>query len=232
MYCEKIFVAQVALILFFLSTGAVTGKKEGDKPKKHRTKDEFEFDEYGVKYASQCEVCKITALELEAKLVETGKNAEVLRTSYHIDNAKDLKLKEYKKSQVRLIESMETACEGIMSYNIHKERKDSTRFAKGQSQTFQTLHGLVAKGVKVDLGMPFEMWDKPSAEVTDLKTKCDNLIEKYEEEIEDWYNEGEKVPLTQYLCHDVVLKGRDTECLSEKVEESSTADKKPAKGEL
>ena len=30
-----------------------------------------------------------------------------------------------------------------------QERKDSTRFAKGQSETFSTLEGLVAKGVKV-----------------------------------------------------------------------------------
>ena len=32
-----------------------------------------------------------------------------------------------------------------------QERKDSTRFAKGQSETFSTLEGLVAKGVKVGL---------------------------------------------------------------------------------
>ena len=32
---------------------------------------------------------------------------------------------------------------------FNQERKDSTRFAKGQSETFSTLEGLVAKGVKV-----------------------------------------------------------------------------------
>lgn len=36
--------------------------------------------------------------------------------------------------------------------------------------------------------MPYELWDKPSAEVTDLKTKCETLIENYESDIEDWYN--------------------------------------------
>jgi hypothetical protein len=45
----------------------------------------------------------------------------------------------------------------VLEYNIHKERKDSTRFAKGMSETFQTLHGLVDKGVKVELGIPFEV---------------------------------------------------------------------------
>lgn len=49
------------------------------------------------------------------------------------------------------------------------------------SQTFETLHGLVDKGVKVDLGIPYELWDKPSAEVTHLKTQCEHLLEKYEE---------------------------------------------------
>lgn len=45
--------------------------------------------------------------------------------------------------ELRLVESMENVCERILEYNIHKERSDSTRFAKGMSQTFTTLHGLV-----------------------------------------------------------------------------------------
>lgn len=32
-----------------------------------------------------------------------------------------------------------------------------------------TLKGLVQKGVKVDLGIPLELWDEPSVEVTFLK---------------------------------------------------------------
>lgn len=44
---------------------------------------------------------------------------------------------------LRLLESLEGVCDRILEYNIHKEREDSTRFAKGMSQTFQTLHGLV-----------------------------------------------------------------------------------------
>lgn len=45
--------------------------------------------------------------------------------------------------ELRLVESLDGICERILKYNIHKERKDSTRFAKGMSQTFDTLHGLV-----------------------------------------------------------------------------------------
>uniref|UniRef100_A0A161N0L1 Protein canopy 4 n=1 Tax=Triatoma infestans TaxID=30076 RepID=A0A161N0L1_TRIIF len=68
-----------------------------------------------------------------------------------------------------------------------KKRTDSTRFAKGMSQTFKTLHNLVDKGVKVDLGIPHELWDKPSVEITNMKTQCETVLEDYESDIEDWY---------------------------------------------
>lgn len=136
--------------------------------------------------------------------------------SYSFDDSKK-KRKEYKKSETRLIESLEDVCEKVLEYNIHKERKDSTRFAKGMSETFQTLHGLVDKGVKVELGIPLELWDKPSAEVTQLKTQCETLLERHESDIEDWYfkfQEGD-LPLIDYLCRDRVLAKKDSECLYE-----------------
>lgn len=40
---------------------------------------------------------------------------------------------------------------------------------QGASQTMTTLKNLVHKGVKVELGLPFELWDEPSVEVTDMK---------------------------------------------------------------
>ena len=61
--------------------------------------------------------------------------------------------------------------------------------------------------LQVDIGIPHELWDKPSAEVrcrewidfekirkcnqqvTQLKTQCETLLEKHEEDIEDWYFE-------------------------------------------
>jgi len=33
----------------------------------------------------------------------------------------------------------------------------------------ETLHGLVNKGVKVELGIPYDLWDEPSVEVTLMK---------------------------------------------------------------
>lgn len=136
--------------------------------------------------------------------------------SYSLDDVKPKKRKSYKKSELRLIESLENVCDRILDYNIHKERKDSTRFAKGMSETFQTLHGLVNKGVKVDLGIPEELWDKPSAEITNMKIQCENMLENYEDAIENWYfKHQDNVLLSKYLCEDRVLKGKDTKCLTE-----------------
>lgn len=132
---------------------------------------------------------------------------------------KPKKRTEYKRSELRFIESLENVCERVLDYNLHKERKDSTRFAKGMSQTFRTLHGLVDKGVKVDLGMPLELWDKPSAEVTKLKSQCETLLERHEGDVENWYfaHQEKGVPLIKFLCEDIVLKGQDAKCLYEQL---------------
>lgn len=83
------------------------------------------------------------------------------------------------------------------------------------------------KGVKVELGMPYELWDKPSAEITNMKTQCETLLEDYEEDIEDWYfNHQGDLPLQKFLCSDRVLKNEDDSCLKE------TFVPKNAKGEM
>lgn len=134
-----------------------------------------------------------------------------------MDDVKPKKRTEYKRSELRFIESLENVCDRVLSYNVHKERKDSTRFAKGMSQTFKTLHGLVDKGVKVDLGIPLELWDSPSAEVTKLKSQCETLLERHEGDIENWYfnHQDDGRPLIKFLCEDIALRGGETRCLYE-----------------
>ncbi|XP_075527487.1 FGF signaling regulator protein canopy b [Dermacentor variabilis] len=168
---------------------------------------------YGVKYASRCEACKYLAVELEARLGETGKTHDVIETGYTLDGGR--KRKKYAVSELRLVESLDGVCDRLLEYNIHKERKDSTRFAKGTSTTFRTLHGLVAKGVKVDLGIPYELWDSPSAEVTQLKSQCEALLEQYETDIERWYFGSQEEPLATYLCRQRVLRKGDADCLDD-----------------
>ncbi|XP_047537098.1 protein canopy 4 [Vanessa atalanta] len=175
-------------------------------------------EDLGVKYANRCEVCKILATELQSRLEETGKIHDVLEIGYSLDDVQPKKRTKYQKSELRLIESLEGVCEKILEYNIHKERQDSTRFAKGMSQTFKTLHGLVDKGVKVDLGIPLELWDKPSAEITHMKTQCESLLEENESEIEDWYwNLQGKIDLKHHLCTNHALKNIDNSCLFEDI---------------
>lgn len=45
----------------------------------------------------------------------------------------------------------------------------SGRLFQGMSETFETLHNLVHKGVKVVMDIPYELWNETSAEVADLK---------------------------------------------------------------
>lgn len=192
------FVFPLAVFLLFVNFYFVYSSTHGD----------------GVILPTKCETCKYVALELEQRFEETGKTNEILQTSSSIMIKG--KTKPYRISELRLIETLEDVCERILKYNMHKEHENSKRFAKGQSQTMKVLHDLVDKGVKVELGIPYELWDSPSVEVTTMKQYCESIVEEYENEIERWYrNEDVQKPsLLKYLCQDRVLKTtKDRECL-------------------
>lgn len=198
--------------------------------------DQTAEEEQGVRYANRCEACKILAAELEARLGETGKSHDVIEIGYSVDDVRPKKRTEYRRSELRLLESLENVCERMLEYNLHKERSDSTRFAKGMSQTFQTLHGLVDKGVKVDLGIPYELWDKPPVEVTQMKNQCENMLEEYEDTISDWYFKLQQdKSLQQHLCEEHVLRRQEErECLKEQLpqpKDSEPKKKKKSKGD-
>lgn len=83
--------------------------------------------------------------------------------------------------------------------------------------TFNTLHGLADKGVKVELGIPRELWDSPSAEITALKQRCEDYVEKYDDILEQWYWGDRKEKLLDYLCRDRILSKDQQQCLDEPV---------------
>ncbi|XP_013008231.1 protein canopy homolog 4 isoform X2 [Cavia porcellus] len=139
-----------------------------------------EEDDDTERLPSRCEVCKLLSMELQEKLSLTGRSREVLELGQVLDTGKRKKHVPYSVSETRLEEALENLCERILDYSIHAERKGSLRYAKGQSQTMTVLKGLVQKGVKVDLGIPLELWDEPSAEVTFLK--------KQERELDSEFN--------------------------------------------
>ncbi|CAL1529892.1 unnamed protein product [Lymnaea stagnalis] len=192
-----------------------------------RSDDDDQIHEDPHRDPSLCEVCKYLSTELKGRLDETGKTHEVIETGYGLDTKK--KRKEYRKSELRLIEAVNDphVCEKILEYNIHAERKGSLRFAKGRSQTMETLHNLVHKGVNVELGIPYELWDTPSAGVTEMQRKCYKIVEEHEDSIEDWYWNHQDQDLTIFLCKNKVLKSDDLACLSEQW----TGEKKSKKGD-
>ncbi|XP_076581650.1 protein canopy homolog 3 [Chaetodon auriga] len=172
-------------------------------------------DDEWVKLPNKCEVCKFVSIEMKSAFEETGRTKEVLNMNYNfIDDKGTPPAKSYK-SDLRFIEVVENVCQRLLEYNLHKERTGSNRFAKGMSETFSTLHGLVNKGVNVVMDIPFELWNETSAEVADLKKQCDVLVEQYEDVIEHWYRGSQEEDLTTYLCEKHVLKGQDTACLDE-----------------
>ncbi|XP_071596046.1 protein canopy homolog 3 isoform X1 [Heliangelus exortis] len=172
-------------------------------------------EEMAAQCSSGIDVCKYVAVELKSAFEETGKTKEVIDTKYGFLDGKGSAVK-YTQSDIRLIEVTENICKRLLDYNLHKERSGSNRFAKGMSETFETLHNLVHKGVKVVMDIPYELWNETSAEVADLKKQCDVLVEEYEDVIEDWYRHHQTEDLSQFLCANHVLKGKDTSCLAEK----------------
>ncbi|XP_061816235.1 protein canopy homolog 3 [Nerophis lumbriciformis] len=193
-------VAHIWLFFIIAATGAEK-KNDGD-------------DEW-VHLPDNCEVCKFVSIEMKSAFEETGKTKEVIDRNYRFIDSKGAPPIKYVKSDLRFIEVVENVCQRLLEYNLHKERSGSNRFAKGMSETFSTLHGLVNKGVNVVMDIPYELWNETSAEVADLKKRCDVLVEQYEDVIEDWYKGSQEEDLTTYLCEKHVLKGKDAACLQE-----------------
>ncbi|XP_062849365.1 protein canopy 4 [Trichomycterus rosablanca] len=171
--------------------------------------------EHEERLPNKCEVCKFLTVELQTTLEKTGRSREVLEVGEVLDTGKRRRKIKYNTSETRLTEAVDNICEGILQYHVHAERPGSLRYAKGTSQTMSTLKNLVDKGVKVELGVPYELWDEPSIEVADLKRQCETMLEEYEEVVEDWYFHHQEERLERFLCEAHVLKNSDSECLKE-----------------
>ncbi|CAH8634936.1 unnamed protein product [Heterobilharzia americana] len=167
----------------------------------------------GVVLPSKCEVCKLLVTEILIRLKET-KSSDSLSISSDRGNSKKVK---YETSEIRLFEIMEDPpiCSRLLQYKVHKERQDSTRFDKSVPQTMKSLSELVNRGVDVKLDVPFELWDKPSAEVTALFKECIPLVSEYQDTIEEWFFKHQDQNLYNYLCRENVLDEFSQGCLDE-----------------
>ncbi|EFO28377.1 hypothetical protein LOAG_00109 [Loa loa] len=115
--------------------------------------------------------------------------------------------------ELKFVEALEGTCERMLQYKLHKEKSDISRFAREESSTMKALNELRSKGVKVELGMPYEMWDAPSVEVITLKQNCEILLERYENDLEQWYNIRDRPLLEEYLCKKRILKPTERDCM-------------------
>ncbi len=84
-------------------------------------------------------------------------------------------------------------------------------------------------------GIPDELWDSPSVEVSRMKQECEQMLSEYEDDLEDWYMKDRlnspmelRESLQKFLCVDRVLRHSDKTCLSEETEKKS---KKMTKGD-
>ncbi|MCP9262974.1 Mediator of RNA polymerase II transcription subunit 31 [Dirofilaria immitis] len=85
---------------------------------------------------------------------------------------------------VEALEELVSEC-----YNINCTRKN------------QTFHDLPRR--KVELGIPYEMWNSPSVEIVTLKQNCETLLEHYENDLEQWYHIRDRPLLeTEHGCMD------------------------------
>ncbi|KAL9982871.1 hypothetical protein ACROYT_G004981 [Oculina patagonica] len=177
----------VALVLFF----AILFVAESD------------IDEEEEKLPTRCHVCKHLVQELQDELERSGKSNEIFRTGQIFQEQR--KEINYRKSEVRLNEALENACSNVLDYKVHKDKVKALRYEKKESVTFNTLKGLKNRGVKVELGFPYEMWDTPDAEVTRLKSRCELMVETFEDDLTQWYWHHQNDNLTEWLCLERVL---------------------------
>ncbi|CAD6187322.1 unnamed protein product [Caenorhabditis auriculariae] len=113
---------------------------------------------------TKCEICSIVSDELENALSRV-----------------------YSKTSSNFIDAVDGFCNVMNQYKIHKEKKGVERFSKEQSKTLNTIKELKERGVQVELGMPFEMFEQPSAEITQIKQGCEGMLEQYEDQLENWF---------------------------------------------
>ncbi|KJH44168.1 hypothetical protein DICVIV_09801 [Dictyocaulus viviparus] len=143
-----------------------------------------------IDYPSKCESCAIFArdLNLLANRITT-------------------------RSETSFIELMEKFCISMLNYKVHKNRSGLSRFSAKETETMEALKSLRSSGVKVDLGMPYEMWNAPAAEATVLKQDCELILALNEDLLEDWFLSGSKDPLEVLLCKERFLRSGEDNCL-------------------
>lgn len=167
-----------------------------------------------------CDVCEIVVDELEEELGKTKRSKSVLSTGYSIDAKGDMKAKNriaFKNSEVRLLEALDKICEKPMEkYRTNYWNKDLPKFVKRQvdnpnkrggdemaemfqveSQESDSAAGLLLN-VREQL---LNQFGHMTEDHNELKVACANLIERFEEPIQEWFKfHQDDKKLKEHLC--------------------------------
>uniref|UniRef100_A0AC35G4A5 DUF3456 domain-containing protein n=1 Tax=Panagrolaimus sp. PS1159 TaxID=55785 RepID=A0AC35G4A5_9BILA len=119
-----------------------------------------QIDANNIQMPTKCEGCLILSREIETVFSK-------LNTKIGKEDA-----------EIWLIEQLETVCEEMLHFKIHKEKSGIDKFSPDSSKTMKTLK---------NLRMPEDLWEAPSVETEMLQKYCETIIEKYESEIETWF---------------------------------------------
>ncbi|KAJ1370922.1 hypothetical protein KIN20_032748 [Parelaphostrongylus tenuis] len=144
-----------------------------------------------IEAPSKCESCVIFARDLQAS---------ANRISH--------------RSESSFIELMETFCASMLKYKVHKDRFGLSRFGTEETDTMKALNDLRNRGVEVNLGIPYEMWQRPSAEITILKQECERILALNEDFLEEWFLTESNDPLEVLLCRKRILRTGEDDCLA------------------
>ncbi|CAI2355912.1 unnamed protein product [Caenorhabditis sp. 36 PRJEB53466] len=120
----------------------------------------------------------------------------------------------HKRVSSEFAELIENFCFGFNKFYVHKEKTGLARFSNEPSKTMTTLRQMRNKGVKVELGMPEELWDQPSAEIVVLRQGCELIVENFEDLMESWFLERKSLnDLMISVCKMGALRYENTDCL-------------------
>ncbi|KAK6466439.1 protein canopy 4 [Huso huso] len=155
---------------------------------------------------NKCEVCKYLTVELQSALEKSSQSKEVLELGQVLDSGARKRKIKYSTSRWRGLQCKQFLCAISLSLSLNV-----SVVSQGSSETMATLKNLVHKGVKVELGIPYELWDEPSVEVSDMKKQCETMLEQYEEVVEGWYLHHQDQRLESFLCEKHVLQGTELE---------------------
>jgi len=68
-----------------------------------------------------------------------------------------------------LTEAISTACSNLLKYQVHSKRPGSLRFSTDEHPAIREFKELIKEGAEIDIGIPYDLWDRPNVEVMNLK---------------------------------------------------------------